>query len=50
LAEVLSGSPYAQRSALPRLQRLLGPLAGDHADRQELLALWPQVERLLSSH
>jgi Ca-activated chloride channel family protein len=50
LAEALSGSPYAQRSALPRLQRLLAPLAGDHADRRELLALWPQIEKLLGSH
>jgi Ca-activated chloride channel family protein len=47
LAEVLRNSPYANRTELPRLRNLLTPLAGDHADRQELLTLWPEVERLL---
>jgi Ca-activated chloride channel family protein len=47
LAEVLRNSPYANRNELPGLRNLLTPLAADHADRRELLALWPQVERLL---
>jgi Ca-activated chloride channel homolog len=49
LAEVLGGSPYVQRSDLPRVQRLLAPLAGDHADRRELLELWPRVQELLGN-
>jgi len=48
LAEVLRASPYASRSELPRLRNLLSPLAADHADRNELLTLWPKVERLLN--
>jgi len=46
LAEVLRGSQFASRSELPRIRELLEGLTDGRAEREELVSLLPQVEKL----
>jgi Ca-activated chloride channel family protein len=47
LAEILKGSPYADRAALPTIEAIVTQQAGRDADRAELAALFAKAKPLL---